>query len=44
MLVCNVLSEIIEMKAKLNNQWEMSDLGEVHHIFGIGVRRDRANA
>jgi hypothetical protein len=29
------------MKAKLSKQWEMSNLGELHHILGIGVRRDR---
>jgi hypothetical protein len=42
MLVCKDLNEIIQMKAKLSKQWEMSDLGELHHILGIGVRRDRA--
>jgi hypothetical protein len=42
MLVCNELNEIDQMKAKLSKKWEMSDMGELHHILGIGVRRDRA--
>ena len=42
MLVCSDMREINDMKAKLSKQWEMSDLGVLHHILGIGVHRDRA--
>jgi hypothetical protein len=31
------------MKAILSKKWEMSDLGELHHILGIGVHSDRVN-
>jgi hypothetical protein len=40
-LVCNRLDAIVEMKKKLSQQWEMTDLGEINFSLGIRVARDR---
>ena len=40
-LICNHLKELEQMKVKLRQQWEMTDLGELNFILGIRVQRDR---
>ena len=33
--------DIVDLKQKLSSQFDMKDLGDVHHILGMRVTRDR---
>jgi hypothetical protein len=41
LIFANKMSEIDELKKRLNEKFEMADLGEAHYILGIQIKRNR---
>ena len=40
-IICNSVSVIVQLKGELAQYFPISDLGEVHHLLGIKITRDR---
>jgi len=40
-LICNSTNEVARLKGELARYFPISDLGEVHHLLGIKITRDR---
>ena len=40
-LICNSVSIVAQLKGELAKYFPISDLGEVHHLLGIKITRDR---
>ena len=40
-LICNSVNQVVWLKGELAKYFPISDLGEVHHLLGIKVTRDR---
>ena len=40
-LCASKLADMVEIKTFLKEKFDMSDLGDIHHILGMKVTRDR---
>ena len=41
-LLANIMTKMLEVKAMLKEEYEMTDLGELSYCFGVEFKRDRA--